>query len=124
MRDKPRSALFTPTGTKGGPKSDSLLPTRITRTIFHGWCADGGDSSATPDGQLEDTWTNSVTCHRNAAAKWTGETGFFERGCTEIRPVHSSDYPLDFTDRKEPSGALAAVASRILMKVFYGGSLC
>jgi hypothetical protein len=120
VHDKPRNALFTPTGTKGGPPHDSLLPTRITRMIFHGWCADGGDASATPDGQLEDTWTNASTCHRNAAAKWTGETWFFEKGCQDPQPVQTSDDPLDFSSRQDPKGILAGVASRILMKIFYG----
>ena len=44
----------------------------------------------------------------------------FERGCTELQPVNTSDDPLDFTNRKDPSGALAAVAIRILMNIFYG----
>ena len=88
--------------------------------IFHGWCADGGDASATPDGQLEDTWTNASTCHRNAAAKWTGETWFFEKGCQDPQPVQTSDDPLDFSSRQDPKGILAGVASRILMKIFYG----
>ena len=86
---------------------------------FYGWGAEGDTASVTPDGQHEDRWDNSA-CHRNAAATWTGETWFFEKGCNNPRPVQKSDDPLDFTGRDEPSGVLAPVASRTLMKIFYG----
>ena len=86
---------------------------------FYAWSTYGGDVSVTPNGQHEDKWDNP-SCHRNAAATWTGETWFFEKGCNNPVPVQKSDDPLDFTGRDEPSGILAPVASRILMKILYG----
>ena len=46
---------------------------------LYAWSADGGDASVTPDGQHEDMWY-SASCHRNAAATWTREAWFLEKG--------------------------------------------
>ena len=41
VHDRPRTALFTPIGVKGGPKREDLPPTRVTRMNFAGWGDDG-----------------------------------------------------------------------------------
>ena len=103
-----------------GPNADSVLSTRITRMSFASWTDQQSDSVVRPDGQLMDKWSIRSDSHRSAAAKWSGETWFFEKGCAKLEPATSSDDPLDFSGREEPRGALAPVASRALMTIVYG----
>ena len=46
---------------------------------FAGWGDEGKSTALTPDGENEDSWTDPVTYHRPASAKWTEETWFFEK---------------------------------------------
>ena len=68
IHDRPRTALFTPTGTKGGPRADNLLPTRVTRMAFASWTDNQPGSDVTPDGQASDNWKVESSCQSFAAA--------------------------------------------------------
>ena len=73
---RPRTALFTATGTHGAPRPISCYQPEFHALVVYARSADDGDASATPDGQYDDRWEHA-SCRRNAAATWTGETWFF-----------------------------------------------
>ena len=87
IHDGPRTALFTPEGTNVGHKAQSILPNRITSLTFTSWTGTLDGTSIAPEGQLNDTWTATSYCHRNATAKWAGETWFGEKGCLSCEPI-------------------------------------
>ena len=78
----PRVALFTPTGTTGGPERDAVESKRVTK--YH-LCNEDRRGRLKPEkevNELHDEWTNPKLAHKVLVKgrEWIGETTFFLKG--------------------------------------------
>ena len=76
---RPRRALFTPTGTRDGPKAHEVTAERVT-TIA---------GSTKP---IRDSW-HEGNAHRALATTWTGSTWFCKRSQADAASSSKGDTP-------------------------------
>jgi hypothetical protein len=67
-------------------------------------------------------WTDPRVSHR-AHDPWTGETWFFEKGCTTLVPPYPVELMKAGASEDEEPGDLADAAASILMKILYGARM-
>ena len=62
----------------------------------------------------------SPRCAHRVLEPWTGETWFFQLGCSDLSPTYSSAGMRALSSQSALPGLLADHAAPIRMKVFYG----
>jgi len=123
IHNEPRCLPFDPVNVPGGPASQDLLPNRITRQRLSGQRRLGGGGAPGPEpyASVTDLWSNPRASHR-VHELWTGETWFFEKGCTHRVPA----YPVDLMPANpdgDEGGELADEAANILLRLLYGARM-
>jgi hypothetical protein len=121
--NQPRCMLFDPFDAPGGPAFRDLLPNRITRRRPSGQRGPGGGDAPGPEpcASVTDLWSNPRVTHR-VHDLWTGETWFFEKGCTHTVPA----YPIDLMPANpdgDEGGELADDAANVLLGLQYGARM-
>ena len=103
-----------PVRISGGPVIEPLLPDRITRQCFLTSPGDGGGDAPKPATRtaMIDAWTDLRASH-HVCEPWTGETWFFEKGCTNRVPPHPVELMPSDPDEGD-TGEMADAAVRIL----------
>ena len=114
------SSRYTPVRSLGGPIIGSLLPDRITRKCFSTGPGYGGGNAPNPVTRTatKDAWT-SPCASSDVSKPWTGETWFFEVGCTNCVPPHH-DESMTSDPVEGDSGETAVAASRVLKAILHG----